>query len=136
MRILIIDDDRAHGESLSDLLNTKGHEAYFAPSLDEAAWLLELFRFELALLDHDMPGQTGPEVARVLTTRLPKLQTILMSARDPASRGPSDSRSYPFLGKPIQVPSLLELMANLAAGTSIIRRAPYPVTRYRDDELP
>ncbi|HLU49756.1 MAG TPA: response regulator [Planctomycetota bacterium] len=134
MRVLIIDDDRPHGESLSDLLNARGHEAYFAPSLPEADWLLELFRFHLALLDWDMPERSGPQVARALVERDPALRPVLMSAREPrpgdllAEKAPP----MPFLPKPIRVDTLLALIASLSSDSlSLTLRLEFPLDRYR-----
>ncbi|MCZ6794845.1 MAG: response regulator [Planctomycetota bacterium] len=133
MRILIIDDDRAHGESLSDLLNSRGHEAYFAPSLSEATWLFDLFRFDLAILDHDMPDLTGPQVARKLRTGDPAIRTILMSARESNRESCRALGSVPFLDKPIDVDRLLKLIGDLASpeASSLILRLSFPLERYR-----
>ena len=81
MRLLIIDDDVAHGESLTDLLQTRGHEAYFARSFPEACWLLDLFRFQLAVVDYDMPGLNGPELVRRLRTQDATLKAIKVDKR-------------------------------------------------------
>lgn len=134
MRVLIIDDDRAHGETLSDLLNSKGYEAYFAPSLPEADWLLELFRFHLALLDWDMPERSGPQVARELLERDPALRPILMSAREPSSSllVAEKAPPMPFIPKPIRVDSLLSLIASFTGqSTSLTLRVEFPLDHYR-----
>ena len=135
MRILIIDDDRAHGESLSDLLNSRDHEAYFAPSLSEATWLFDLFRFDLAILDHDMPDLTGPQVARKLQTGDPAIRTILMSARESNRESCQDIGSVPFLDKPIDVDRLLAIIGDLASpeASSLILRLSFPLERYRGE---
>ena len=131
MRVLIIDDDRVHGESLSELLETRGHEAYFAPTLDEARWLLDLFRFRLAILDHDMPDATGLEVAAALHSIDPGIQPVLMSANDENRRRAAAAGLTPFLSKPIAIEGLLDLMGEIEAGTSIMLRVAYPVAHYR-----
>jgi DNA-binding response OmpR family regulator len=140
VRILVIDDDQIHGESLVDLLGTRGHEAFYAPTLDEARWLLGLLRFDVALVDHDMPEVTGPQVAHHLLAIAPALRTIVMSARESnreslAGAGLTDT---PFVLKPIRIDGLIALVTHLTAGTSLIPRRGYPVERYRapgpDDE--
>ncbi|MEM7233401.1 MAG: response regulator [Planctomycetota bacterium] len=127
MRVLIIDDDTAHGETLSDLLTTRGHEAYFSPSLDEAGWLLDLFRFQVALLDYDMPDMTGPQVAQQLATRDPDLHPIVMSARS-VNRQRVGSK-MPFVEKPIRIDELIGMMTHLVAGRSLIVRVEFPLLR-------
>ena len=118
MRILIVDDDRAHGESLCDLLNSRGHEAYFASSWPEAEWLLGLFRFELAILDYDMPGVTGPQLARQLREVDPHLHSALMSARELDERRRQEAGPLPFIPKPIRVEDLLDLISEITAPRS------------------
>ena len=111
MRLLIIDDDVAHGESLTDLLQTRGHEAYFARSFPEACWLLDLFRFQLAVVDYDMPGLNGLELFRRLRTQDATLKAIIMSAREPDGRLLEELESTPFLPKPFRVKQLLEAIS-------------------------
>ncbi len=133
LRLLIIDDDKAHGESLSDLLNTRGHEAYFAPSLAEALWLLDLFAFDLALLDYDMPENSGPQIARKLIAFDSRLRCVVMSARENDDTRQSELGNLPFMSKPISTDELFELLMDAmaeAAGTSLVVRASFPLVRY------
>ena len=107
MKILVIDDDLRHGESLVDLLSTKGHEAYFAPDEREAEWLTGLFRFDLSVIDREMPRAPGPEVARRLIQRTPELEVVIISANFSAV-GPDDRlEGLPFFSKPIEIANFL-----------------------------
>ena len=135
MRVLIIDDDRAHGEALADLLASRGHEAYFAPDLDEADWLLGLFRFQLALIDCDMPGRSGHDVATKLAERDPETRLVLMSARE-AHREACQRRAFPFLAKPIGVDALTALIGQWSAGTSLVRRLSFPIAPKTSSNAP
>lgn len=130
MRVLIVDDDQAHGESLSDLLNSKGHEAHFARDLPEARWLVDLLRFRLALLDHDMVPMTGPQIARELIALDPRLQAVVMSAREENERHAREMGALPFLAKPIRVPELFHLIERVEIrilGNPVARRLEFPV---------
>jgi len=131
MRILIIDDDRRHGESLGDLLTTRGHEAYYALNYTEARWFAGLFRFDLSVIDFDLPEMAGAEVARRLLKLLPGIEVAIMSARDPAVlRG--EIPGLPFFQKPIQIPSFLEFVEGILVrrrGENIVLRVDYPIRR-------
>jgi len=136
LRLLIIDDDKPHGESLADLLNSSGHEAYFASSLDDAQWLLELFRFNIALVDYDMPVLDGPEVARRLQEHDPELRAVVMSARENDATRRSELGALPFVPKPISADGLLALIVEVAsqqAGTALVVRVEFPLVPYRGD---
>jgi len=134
VRLLIIDDDRAHGESLADLLNTRGHEAYFAANLEDARWHLGLFSFHLALIDYDMPERNGPEVARRLIQEDPKLRCIVMSARKNDDARREELGDLAFMAKPISIDQLFELLIDVMAedaGSSLVVRVAFPIVPYR-----
>ncbi len=132
MRILIIDDHLEHGESLAELLTSHGHEAYFAPSALEAEWLFGLFRFDLSMIDFDMPDTTGAELARRLLARAPASDVVIMSAHGHGEIPIDVLGDLPFLPKPIEVASLLEFIDRLITrrrGAPIVLRAQYPLQR-------
>jgi len=134
LRLLIIDDDTAHGESLADLLNTRGHDAYFASSLDEARWLLDLFSFDLALIDFEMPEHDGPAVASALSEIDGGLRCIVMSARVNDAGCQHELGDLPFVSKPISIDDLLDLLLRVVAdraGSSLVVRLAFPLVPYR-----
>lgn len=132
MKILIIDDYESYGESLVDLFDTLGHEAQYASSYSEAEWLLDLFPFELALLDFDMPAMTGPSIAQIITQRYPQIYAVIMSSHvpDPARR--KEIGDWTFLQKPLSQQILQKLLSELThqrTGFGIVRRASFPILR-------
>lgn len=135
MKVLIIDDYRSHGESLVELVHVLGHEAQYAPSYAEAEWLLNLFPFDLALLDFDMPQMTGPMIASELTQRFPKLRPVIMSARAPDKRRKKEIGNLRFLQKPLtreQLQSLFNDLAREKGGCGLMLRASFPILRLDD----
>jgi DNA-binding NtrC family response regulator len=134
MRILIVDDYKTHGESLADLLSSKGHEAIYAESYADAEWLLELMRFDLALLDFDMPGMSGPTVAAKLTARHPSLRSVILSAHVPTGERLVELGGLPFLAKPVPTTALLQMLEQVArelAGLSLIQRSAFSIVKYK-----
>lgn len=134
MRVLVIDDDVAHGETVTDLLNTKGHEAFSARSLPDARWLIDLFDFQLAIVDYDMPLVKGSEVARELQARLPNLKAVVMSAREPHEGVREDLGPLPYLRKPIRIEELLETIRQLhppPSGSALVRRVSFSLVRFK-----
>src|SRR5260370_22921577 len=68
LRILVVDDNRDSAESLGTLMKMAGHQvrvAYNGPTALEAA---RTFHPRLLLLDIEMPGMSGYEVARRIRT--------------------------------------------------------------------
>lgn len=133
MRILVIDDYKSHGESLVELLKTLGHEGLYAQSFTDAQWLLDLFRFDVAILDFDMPAVSGPEAAQDLAKRFPEMQAVIVSAHTPEGDRLTCLGELPFLPKPVvhdTLRSLLEEFARARLGSVLIRRTGFPMIKY------
>ncbi len=79
-RILIVDDDRALSEIMKDMLENYGYEAELAGSVDEAFTLLTDKKYELVLLDINLPDGTGFDVCTELR-RVSDVPVIFASAR-------------------------------------------------------
>lgn len=66
MRVLVADDSRLHRKILVDALEAAGHEAVIARDGVEAARLAFAEPLDLVVLDVEMPGMTGYQVAHLL----------------------------------------------------------------------
>lgn len=78
--ILIIDDDSDLSLIISDMLESYGFGVTSAENSDEAFRLLERSKFDLILLDINLPGTTGFEICRELR-RVSTVPVIFASAR-------------------------------------------------------
>ena len=113
-----------------------GHEAQYAPSFTEAEWLLNLFPFDLALLDFDMPQMTGPMIAAKLAQRFPKIHPVIMSAHAPDHRRKEEIGNWPFLQKPLsrqKLQTFLDDFLRAQGGSSLMLRASFPILRVSDE---
>jgi CheY-like chemotaxis protein len=79
VKILIVDDDNAVGESMAELLRLDRHEVRVAVDGDEALAVAQSFAPDVALLDLGLPGMDGYETARRLRA-LPEGRRILLIA--------------------------------------------------------
>lgn len=61
--LLIVDDDMDVGDLLADLLRDEGHEVRIARNGREGLAMVKARRPDLVLLDVEMPGLNGPEMA-------------------------------------------------------------------------
>jgi CheY-like chemotaxis protein len=69
-RVLLVDDNRDSVETLSLLIQTKGHDARIAGSGEEAIAVADEYQPHVVLLDLSLPGgMDGFEVARELRQR-------------------------------------------------------------------
>lgn len=62
--ILVADDNPAARAQIVAILGEIGHDVHAVENGDEARSALSALRFDLAVLDHDMPGVRGDELAR------------------------------------------------------------------------
>ncbi|ACC74257.1 ATP-binding protein [Paraburkholderia phymatum] len=93
-RILLVDDNADATEALAMLLTLDGHEVKRAQSGPEALSIVESFIPDIALIDINMPGMDGHELARRLrehahcaSTRLVALTGYAGKTLDPAGAG-------------------------------------------------
>ncbi len=61
LNVLVVDDNPVNRQATSILLQRWGHRAKSAASGEEALWAMEAERFDLVLMDYEMPGLSGVE---------------------------------------------------------------------------
>ncbi|MDO4514621.1 MAG: response regulator transcription factor [Lachnospiraceae bacterium] len=116
-KLLIVDDDKDLALVTSDMLNDYGYDTQIAASAEETFELLKTEKFNLILLDINLPDGTGFEVCRELR-RVSGVPVIFASARtreDDKIHG-LDLGGDDYIEKPY---SLKELLARINA---LIRR--------------
>ncbi len=85
-RILVVDDNPANLRLLRLLLSGESYEVRTADGAEEAITILEDFRPRLILMDLQMPGMNGFELARrkpIDTRTLPALVARHLSGAEP-----------------------------------------------------
>ena len=82
MRILVVEDDEAISEMLSDYLTSKGFAIDIARDGAEAYSILEIFPFDLVILDIMLPKMNGYEVIEKLRAENNNVPVLMLTARD------------------------------------------------------
>lgn len=81
-RVLIADDDKAMRTLLAHALGPLGvEETTEATDGDDALALFQQDKFDLVLLDWDMPGKTGLEVLRAIRSQPSDVPVIIVTAK-------------------------------------------------------
>lgn len=121
-KILIVDDDEAILQVLSDYLHVLDFETDVAKSVAEARKCLESSNYDAVLSDYSMSGETGLDLLGYLSSTYPKLPFLLMTGQcsenlkqEAMARG-----SSAYLEKPITPHDLMEVLA------SVFGRKPEP----------
>jgi DNA-binding response OmpR family regulator len=78
-RVLIVDDDEDHAESIADLLQLRGFEVEVAYSGEHALRLFRTASFDVSIMDVKLPGINGVEAFFEFRKARPGAQVIMMT---------------------------------------------------------
>lgn len=114
-RVLVVDDDAAVRDSLEKVLRGAGYDVALAGGGFEALGRCDLEQFDLALLDLNLPNQSGWDVFEPLTTQHPLLPIIIITGMPNQYHTALAAGAGALMEKPIEVPALLKTMEELLA---------------------
>lgn len=110
VRVLVADDVETNLQVLSTLLRRRGIEVECASDGDEALDLLCTQPFDLAMLDIQMPGRSGPQVAeaarRTLGADAPPMVAVTATLVRWREQQALDAGMVRVIGKPVRLPDL------------------------------
>ncbi len=100
--ILIIDDEKAIGESLAGILSDEGFTPLLAHSAEEGLQILDEKDIHLVLLDIWLPGMDGLEALKLIKQRF-TLPVIMISGHGTIETAVQSTRSgaFDFIEKPL-----------------------------------
>jgi signal transduction histidine kinase len=108
LRVLIVEDNRAYAENLSEILQDAGYRVRLAASCAEA--LREVGQgFELALVDLKLPDGEGTELAARLKDLSPELEVVVLTGFATVETAAAAVRAgaFAYLVKPCATDQLL-----------------------------
>jgi DNA-binding response OmpR family regulator len=119
-QILVVDDDPAIRQLLTDVLEIDGHEVRIAVDGLAAVRTLEVLRPDCIVLDVMMPGLDGYGVLRSIRSQdgepVPVIMLTAAAEPDTAARAWGDGVDY-FLAKPFGTDEVLDLVDRLLGET-------------------
>ena len=105
-RFLVLDDEREVCNFFSYLLKNKGYEVETAVTGKEALEKLELFQFNVALVDLKLPDSDGLSILKIIKEKQPQCEVIIItgystvkSAVEAIQLGAFDYVEKPFVEK-------------------------------------
>lgn len=124
MRILLVDDEEDFSDSLSEGLRNEGYVVDIALNGEEALFLYDLYPYDLALLDLNLPDTDGLVLCENFRSKNPEVLICILSARgevferiDGLDQGADD-----YLSKPIHFDELLARIRALWRRNLNVRR--------------
>lgn len=82
LNILVVDDDPAMRELLAEIIHRDGHQTIAAESAEKALEILPLWTFQIAFLDHNLPGMEGLLLGEYLRRSNPDAIIALVTGDD------------------------------------------------------
>lgn len=111
---LVVEDDDAVLDLIASLLRSAGHEVTTAGDGRQAHDLLLGGTFDLCVLDHDLPGMTGLEIAGAARAAGTETRFVLVSGQRWLSRQRLDAVDE-LVEKPFDPEDFLRLVDELMA---------------------
>jgi two-component system response regulator VanR len=82
MRVLLVEDEPYLAEAIRDGLRLEAIAADIAPDGDAALTMLAVNSYDIAVLDRDIPGPSGDEVARHIVASGSGMPILMLTAAD------------------------------------------------------
>jgi two-component system, NtrC family, response regulator HydG len=112
MRILIVDDDQDHAESIADILLAHGYVVEVALSGESALKRFTEVEFDVTLMDVRLPGMNGVETFFRFRKTRPGARVIIMTGHsvEQLIAQAVDGGAASVLHKPFEIGNLLEAL--------------------------
>jgi DNA-binding response OmpR family regulator len=134
MRVLIAEDERLLADAIARGLRREGMAVDLAPDGSDALVKARVVRYDVLVLDRDLPGMHGDDVCRAVRGERPETGILMLTAAgsvedlvEGLSLGADD-----YLAKPFRFAELVARVRALARRSSPSRP---PVLTHRDLEL-
>jgi DNA-binding NtrC family response regulator len=129
-RILVVDDEPLIADNLRLTLEREGYEVETAANTVSAMLKLEEQEFSLAVVDLVLPDGDGLHLLRLLKSKDPSLEVIIMTGHSSISKAVEATKqgAFYFVAKPFDAEEMLSLIGKalerrrLVAETSELRR--------------
>jgi DNA-binding NtrC family response regulator len=113
-RVVVVDDDVHQASALAALLRLEGVVATSEHVAETALARMMIEPPDAIVLNVKMPGLSGTELLAALRVRHPHLPVLLMTgyeAHDPRLATALATRGVSYVGKPVELSRLCELLA-------------------------
>lgn len=123
LNILVVDDEPLVCDAVKMLLTFEGHEVETAPNARRALELYAPGKYQLVVLDYEMPGVKGDQLAAEIKQRMPTQPILMLTAYGELLRSPGKPMAAVDLivDKPFRLEHLREAVAKV-------------IGRYRDPQ--
>ena len=79
MKILIVDDESVVVEHLKNILNRNNDIVHTALNGEDAIKLVRDTRYDIALIDYQLPGKSGLEILKIIKETSPNTKVVMLT---------------------------------------------------------
>jgi len=107
-KVLVVDDDKALVETITDWLTFEGHKVESTGDGKEALETLQYYKFDLVVLDWSLPHMSGIEICRAIRARGSNTPVLMLTGKDTTDDKISglDAGADDYLTKPFDLKEL------------------------------
>jgi DNA-binding NtrC family response regulator len=111
LNILVVDDEPAALRVLAEIVRRQGHQTVEASSAEEILALLPYWTFQVAFLDHNLPGMEGLVLGEYLRRSNPDMTIALVTGDySPALERRTREVGLEFIQKPYRMAAILDVI--------------------------
>jgi two-component system response regulator HydG len=136
IKVLVVDDDAAHAETVADSLTRVGYDCTVAVSGAGGKSQIERGGFEVIVTDLRMKDSTGMEILAAAKEQLPDAEVILVTGHGTVQSAVEAMQqgAFNYLLKPLDLKQLRAVVDN-ASRTQHLRRANAELNRRLDERF-
>jgi two-component system response regulator HydG len=136
IRVLIVDNDSAHAETVAESLRRVGYECAVATSGNEGARLIEQESFDVVITDLKMSDLDGLEILARTKHSLPDAEVILVTGHGtiPSAVAAMQKGAFNYLQKPLDL-AHLRVITEKASAAVRLRHANVELRRRLDEKF-
>jgi two-component system response regulator HydG len=136
IRVLIVDNDQSHAETVAESLERVGYECEVATSGTQGAELIERETFDLVITDLKMADIDGLEILARAKKVLPDCEVIVVTGYGtiPSAVAAMQQGAFNYLQKPLDL-GHLRIIAEKAAAAVRLRRTNVELHRRLDEKF-
>src|SRR5436305_8089439 len=136
IRVLIVDNDQSHAETVAESLERVGYECAVATSGTQGAEMIERESFDIVITDLKMADIDGLEILARTKRLLPEAEVIVVTGYGtiPSAVAAMQQGAFNYLQKPLDL-GHLRIIAEKAAEAVRLRRTNVELHRRLDEKF-
>ena len=122
-KILVIDDDRGHAETLAEVIEKEGHDCTLAFNGTDGSLALDRDDFDLIITDLVMNDLSGLEILRKAKGKSPEAEVLVVTgyASEETAIEALDEGASDYIAKPLKIPILRAKLRKALGRQDLVR---------------